>query len=326
MATRAFAATPVSSLVASIELAVGGAVAFSCAPVSSLAAACDIYGSTQALACAPVTSLNSECSLFSSSVNFGCTPVSSLRACCDLTGTSDMRGMSLCDLVSDLIMMWGIDRRSSAPHYVITRALTDINFALQTMWNRAEERTYWTESTLTLTIPATTSSLALTDSIQNVNGPCRLASDKRNLTPTGTLAELESFIDTYLDGFTSDVPIAYHIERGRQDATDPARCVLHVAPAPVAETNLLLEVTLEAPRYVLGDLATCPLLPIPHRYVESLLLPIARMRASSFYLFSQPDRLPQIEAEFMEASRALGLADPLPGNSGDQRQRRGGEA
>jgi hypothetical protein len=90
--------------------------------------------------------------------------------------------------------------------------------------------------------------------------------------------------------------------------------------------DLILSVTLEAPRYTAGDLAGCPLLPIPHRYVESLLLPIARYRAASFYHFEQPDRMPQIEAEYAEAARAIGLADPLPGNSGDQRTRRGGDA
>lgn len=223
-------------------------------------------------------------------------------------------------------MMWGMDRQRSAPAYALNRALTDVNFALQTLWNRAEERTYWTESTLAITLPAAQASIALPDAIQNVNGPCRIAATKRELTPAGTLSELDAFADTFLDGGAATLPVVYHVERGRQDATDPAGCILHVSPAPINETGLLLEVTLEAPRYTAGDLAACPLLPIPHRYVESLLLPIARYRAASFYHFEQPDRMPQIEAEYAEAARAIGLADPLPGNSGDQRPRRGGDA
>ena len=92
---------------------------------------------------------------------------------------------------------------------------------------------------------------------------------------------------------------------------------MKVAPAPAEPTELMVDVVLEAPRFTWNDVDRCPRVPMPHRYVESLLLPIARYQAMSGHLAVAPERRAQIEAEYAAARLGLELADPLPGKSGD---------
>ena len=248
---------------------------------------------------------------------------SRMEAYLDLTGASDLLGMSVCQVVDEILSMWGMFCRKSAPDFARDRALNDLNAAMQMVWNNAEGRDYWANETLTLTLADGESSIDLADDIQNVIGPCRRADNRRPLVPIGTIGELETFSDLYLDGETTNEPLAYHVERMTQSGVDPAKCVLHVTPAVVgASFSFLLNVVKEAPRFRSDDLITCPVIPIPHRYVETLLLPIAKYLASSYYLFRQQELKPTIDREYQRASISLGLADPLPGNAGDNRNKR----
>lgn len=238
-----------------------------------------------------------------------------------ITGGNDSRGVSLCGVVHEVLMLWGIACIKNAPKFAIERAINDVNAALQMIWNHAADRTYWTGSTLTLNFADGAMKIDLPNSIQNVIGPCRRADNKRPLVPVGTMGELDTFSDLYLDSQTAEEPLAYHVERLAQTGTDPARCILHVTPEVQGDAmDLELDVVMEAPRFIISDLDTCPLIPIPHQYVETLLLPIARYRAAGFtMLFNRPERQEVIDREYEESRLALGLADPLPGNSGDNR-------
>lgn len=245
----------------------------------------------------------------------------SAAATASLTGTESANGVSLCAVVKELLNLWGIEGVCNAPDFAVERALNDVNGAMQTIWNQAADRNYWTSSTLTLTFSAGVSSQDLPSNIQNVVGPCRRSDNRRPLATIGTIGELETFSDLYLDGETADEPLAYHIERMNQSGQDPAKTVLHVTP-PVtgADMDLLLEVVTEAPRFYVGDLSECPILPIPHRYTESLFMPILRYKASSFWLFNNSESKPTIDRDYQLAMEAIGAADPLPGKSGDNKE------
>lgn len=247
-------------------------------------------------------------------------------ASANIVGGSDTDGLSICEIVDRTLETWGIFCRKGATkiEFAIARAVSDINHALQLVWSNAEGRTYWTNETITVTVSADASSEDLPDNIQNVTGTCRRADNKQPLTLIGTVGELETFNDSFLDGEQAESPIAYHIERLSQSGNEPARCIFHVNQAVDDDTDFLLEVVREAPRYSPTDIDTCPLIPIPHQYVESLLLPIVRYQASTFYLFRQMDQKPAIEAEYKKALEQLGLSDPLPNFAGDNRKN-GGE-
>ena len=242
-------------------------------------------------------------------------------ATASLTGVESANGVSLCAVVNEVLNLWGIEGVCNAPDFAIDRAVADVNGAMQTIWNQAKDRNYWTSSTLTLTFTDGDTSKDLPSNIQNVVGPCRRSDNKRPLATVGTIGELETFSDLYLDGETADEPLAYHIERMNQAGQDPAKTVLHITPPVVgADVALLLEVVTEAPRFYVGDLNECPILPIPHRYTESLFMPILRYKASSFWLFNNGESKPTIDRDYQLAMEAIGAADPLPGKSGDNKE------
>ena len=238
-----------------------------------------------------------------------------------LSEEPETKGLSVFDAIADILTLWGVACPNSAADFMLRRAFSDLNNALQTVWNRAEERDYWTNETLSLTLNDGDSSVTLPNNVQNVTGPCRISGSNRQLTATGTAGELELFSSLYLDGATVAEPVAYHIGRSRQQRNDPAKIVLSVAPpvsgSPVA---FLLDVVKEAPRYGIQDLKTRPVIPIPHAYAESLLMPVARYKASGFYLFVGGEQKETIDREFQQAAVAIGLADPLPGKAGDNKE------
>lgn len=313
-------ATPISYVIAAGQLS-GNASLLSARPTSFAVGAGMLSGSAEILAAYPTTYAVADGVLGGNAKLLAARPITRATATATLTGASDTHGSSLCDVLDEVLGMWGMFSRCSAPAFAIERAIGDINAALQVVWNNADGRNYWSSDTLTITLADTESSQNLPDDIQNVTGPCRRADNKRPLVPIGTIGELETFSDLYLENETSDEPLAYHIERTNQTGADPAKTVFHVTP-PVSGASLgfLLEVTKEAPRYTTGDLTSCPVIPIPHRYVETLLLPIARYQASTFYLFRKADQKETIDREYQQARISLGLADPLPGKAGDNKE------
>lgn len=321
-ATASFQALPVTAAVAAFALT-GATSSFDARPITSAVAAFSLTGATSSFAARPITVAEASFTLSGATKTFSARPVTAAEASFNLTGAQDEHGMSVCDLVDEMLGMCGITCRKQAPGFIIERVIRDINTSLQLVWNNAEGRNYWTNSTLTITLTDGQASSDLPDNVQNVVGPCRLQTTKRQLTPIGTLSELENFADLYLDGGTAAQPLGFHIERLAQAETDPAKCVLHVAPAVSgASIAFLLEVVTEAPRFVVGDLQSCPLVPIPHSYVESLLLPIARYELTTCYLFRKPELKDAIDTNYKRAMVSLGLADPLPGNAGDNVKKR----
>lgn len=231
-------------------------------------------------------------------------------------------GLGACDVIREALLLWGFEYPCSAPDFAKTRALNDLNASMQIVWNQARDRSYWTREQLTISLASGISSQDLSDSVQNVIGPARLASSLRPLSPIGTRAELDQFVDLFLDGDTPAEPVAYYIERLNQAGKEPVKCTLHVTPAPTEDTDFLLDVVNEAPRFSWNDIDSCPRIPIPHRYVESLLLPIVRFQAMNFHLFVGDERREQIAQEYASARALLEEADPLPGKAGDNTNRR----
>lgn len=314
-------ASPASALVATAVLS-GKTAKLSANPTSSLAATAVLSGKTASLRAAPVSSLVATATLSGKTKSLAANPASSLRASMTLTGIGATRGLTLCDVVKEVLLVWGLQGKCAAPDYAVSRAINDVNAALQTIWNQAPDRNYWTSSTITITFADGESEQALADDIQNVVGPCRLESNNRTLSPVGTIGEIETFTDTYLDGAAGSQPLAYHVNRQRQSEDDPAKCTLIIAPPASGETDILLEVVKEAPRYLVSDLNSCPIIPIPHKYVETLLLPVARYLATSFMMFTNQDAKKAIDDDYLMAMRAIGIADPLPGKAGDNLDRR----
>ena len=324
MAIQDVAASPITAGTGSVTLTVASVIAVAASPVTVAVGTVKLSTSqTVSVAASPLTIAQGNMTLSTSAVmQVAAAPITYGTCRVNLTGASDTRGMSVCEVVNDLLALWGIFCRKTAPPFALARALSDLNTALQTMWNCSAERSYWSSSKLDITVTANTDSANLPDNIQNVIGPCRVKSTLQPLSPLGTIGEFESFADLYLDGQTASRSLAYYIDRSNQDATDPAKLVLRVAPTSNAQQMFTLEVVTEPPRFTVADLYACPLLPIPHQYVETLLLPLARYFASGFEMFTAKDQKESIDRNYLIAKQALGLADPLPGKAGDNFNRR----
>lgn len=339
----AVAATPVSAAMAVATLT-GATASFRCDTISAYSAISALSGATLTIGAAPVASvvvdfaingrnadvkacpasvLSAWCSLSGATATISASSSSACTVLANLTGASDSHGMSVPDVVKEMLGLCGIFGLDSAPDFALEWAINGVNASLQTVWNHAEDRNYWSSDTMTIALADGVDSFDLPNDIQNVVGPCRRADNLRPLVPIGTIGELETFSDLYLDGETAAEPLAYHINRMAQAGNDPAKCVFNVTPAVAgAALSFLLEVVREAPRYTFEDLRVAPVIPIPHRYVESLLLPIVRYHASSFSLFIAKDQKETIDRNYQAALVALGLADPLPGKAGDNINKR----
>jgi hypothetical protein len=237
---------------------------------------------------------------------------STASANADLVRTS----LTICDVVRDVLLLWGIEQPCNAPKMAKISAVNILNQAMQVLWNQAKDRNYWTQSTLSQSISSGVSTLILTDSIQNVVGPARLSTGE-TLVPLANISELENFQNSFLENTASNMPCAYFIERNYQPGGDPARCTLMLAPAPTVNITLNLDVVTESPHYTIIDLDVCPICPIPHKYVESLLLPVSRYLAMHSHLFIQRERQEAIVQSYTQARQLLDVADPLPGLSGE---------
>ena len=291
-------------------------------PMTEFSGSVKLSSNNSGITAAPVTGILGSVTLSSKNASITATPLTMFLGKVNVSN-GITSGMTVCGVVKEMLALWDIFDVQSAPDFAVERAVNDLNASLQMVWNHADDRNYWSSDTMTITLAHTESTFDLPSDIQNVVGPCRLASNNRPLVPLGTVGELETFRDLYLDGETSTEPLAYHINRMSQTGNDPAKIVFCVVPeVSGAATDFYLEVVRNAPRFAMTDMNACPVIPIPHSYVESLLLPIARYHASSFSLFNAKDLKDSIDRDYLQARVALGLSDPLPGKAGDNIDRR----
>lgn len=224
--------------------------------------------------------------------------------------------LGVCDLMDEILWLWGLTNYCSVDKHIKERAINDINASLQVLWSKARDVDYWSRTTLNVNFTTAQKTAILPDNVQNIVGHVRLINGQP-LAPLQTRGELDSYPMYYLGTSTremlNDTPQAYYSERLNQSGEDPVRINLHVIPQPHEDMEVLVDVVTESPRYRCNDVLECTSVPIPHKYVESILLPIVRYRAMSFYLFIKPERTDMIIAEYQEALIQLGVNDPIQG-------------
>lgn len=226
------------------------------------------------------------------------------------------------DILNEIALMWGLRGECELKDHDRRRALHDLNRAMQVLWNRAPDRKYWTQGSLEITFAAGVGVIDMGDSVQNVVGEVSLG-DGRPLVGVGTISEIEQFETLFLDSKPPGRPVGYHVERINQEGHDPARCRIHLSPTPTVTTTVVVDVVFEPPRFSVADIARNKPVPIPHRYAESLLLPVVRYYAAQYWQSQvSEEQRRTIDGDYREVAGLLGMADPLPGLSGDNRARR----
>ena len=142
-----------------------------------------------------------------------------------------------------------------------------------------------------------------------------LRSEDTPLRPIASRGQLESWRQT-TGAYQTGHPEYYYISRTKSTDKDSTSISLEVRPHPdlgqgVAVGTLSVDVATEPPRFSWLDVVAASNVPIPHRYVESLFLPIVRYRAtvSQYYVGTQ-ETSASIQAGYQSALAQYGMVDP----------------
>jgi hypothetical protein len=236
-----------------------------------------------------------------------------LEARCTLLARlgSTNRAPTLNRVATQVYVLWGMEVSSAATiNFRRSQVIEVINAALQVIYSAAKAVDYFARATMPLTFAPDQSSQVLDSSIQSLLGPVRLADSKQPLSPVETINDFHSYDDIYASAATS--PRIYFLDRANAAGRDNAGLTLRIAPAPTVETALEIEYAQQAPRFVESDIMADTTVPMPHAYVESLLLPIVKHIAASDTLFKRQELRPAIAADYNRASLMLGIVDPEP--------------
>ena len=222
-------------------------------------------------------------------------------------------GLTLRDIAGDVLSVWNKRLSANLQTDVKDRVMIDINSALQLIYSRAKWLNYFNRETQTVTIPASQTTVALSNRIQSLLGEVRLDdAGKTTLWPANTLGEIENFGVAFqgLANGQAGTPVAYYLDRRGSSSSESL--TFHVAPSPEVDTDVLIEVALDAPRFGWLDVENAASIQLPHDYVEALLLPLCRMAATSYRLFVDgQEKSGTITQQYYKARQMLGLVDPV---------------
>lgn len=222
--------------------------------------------------------------------------------------------LTLPALYADALAVVGLYNPAGAPSFMRDRALADINGALQLMQLAGED--FYSREEITLTIPSGNASVEISEPVQRVLEPVRLAASGRTLIRLETRTQYQDFGALYY-GTTAELdpgtPVAYFVEGTRAPGADSVSLRFYVVPKPEEPTEITVPVVQEPPNYCVADLTNPAVIPpVPHKYHETILRPLVRhaMTTSTFFSESDAGRLPDIRADYQRALSLLGLAAP----------------
>lgn len=221
--------------------------------------------------------------------------------------------------------LWGYQLRSVQDISIGLPAITAwLNSAMQIIYSRADRLNFFNRETLSLTV-GNTGKLPLDSEIQKVLGPVRLAASKKTLRPLASESAFDQFNVRFLDDSSSPpaYPLAYWLEsKMAGENPDTVGLTLHLTPAPINDTEVLVDAVKEAVRYSEMDFRTFTPLRLPHRWAESILLPLVKKWAMGDTLMPPSTRQAvekEINEQYANAMSILGLADPVePANQASQ--------
>lgn len=228
--------------------------------------------------------------------------------------TQPDQGLTVTDVINDILLLWGVAIPETAPAYMLTRAIHDMNAALQMVWGLAKDSDYFTRQTITLSFGVGISELTLPTNVLTILGPARYQSNGQPLRPLTNRSQYDSYGPIFLGqlsfGVSNGPPQAFFIEKLNIAEPDDVTNIMHVVPAPTVTTPLLLDVSVQAPRYVFSDYLTATPVEFPQKYVDSVLLPFCRYKAMTSYLLTNADLRPSLVADYQSAMRVIGAVDP----------------
>lgn len=225
--------------------------------------------------------------------------------------------MNIGKIASDIAQVWGFPAFSNVPPFGQERIRIDINMAIQQMQDCGED--FYGREEIEVTLVAGTSEYELANSVQSVLDPVKLLDETplRKLTTRGQMLYYGQLFKNRLNNDVPDgPPEAYFVETLREtsDSEDNVRTIMHFLPAPTSgdlANKPVVPVIKVANLFSAAQLtAGTATLPVAHRYIESILLPLARYNATTCFLFYKGESMPKYETDYLRALQLLGAADP----------------
>lgn len=217
------------------------------------------------------------------------------------------------DVLQHIFSIWGRSACTDCQDNEVQRdAVACLNHALQTLYSNARRLDWFSREELSVTVTGGTNSITLAQAVQTVLGPVRLvesASEKLPLQELRRQCDFDAFVDLAYGGsaYAPERPRAYMLSSARQTNEDGVALTLYVTPTPADDADLAVDVVKEPERYSWSDVRNGTRLRVPHKYVESLLIPVALKWASRYRHFTRREMQPQLDESYATAQVALGL-------------------
>lgn len=228
--------------------------------------------------------------------------------------------MTSSDLYEDLLRKLYIEDPSALSGTILAGLQADvlsaINRAFQTIWT-APNSEHFTRKHFTFNTAGGTSSYALDATVQKILGPVKLDGATPHISPLKNRADFDYYL-TRFKGQLSDSgsnarPEVYFLERLYANAAEATVVNMLLKPTPDAVYAVDFEASIEAPNFTQAQVEADTDLPMPHGYIESILLPISRWYTTRSHYF-MPDKrqgeLSVMKIDYEEAMRQIGLTDP----------------
>ena len=220
-------------------------------------------------------------------------------------------GLLLADVARAVYALWGYEGIQNLSTISVGRERIAewCNAAMQLIYAQSARLEYFNRSELTLLV-GTSGSVALPATVQRIQGDARLAAG-RSLKPLSSRSQVTDFATLY----GSSAPIGFLVDSQREESVDSLGLTLYLAPAPSDDVEVTVDVTLEPPRWNSSDLLSGLVIPLPHKWVETLFMPLVRKWAagdSRMPKSARASQMQEIDAQYSTAREILGLADIQP--------------
>jgi hypothetical protein len=229
-------------------------------------------------------------------------------------GSGELRGpdktLSLWDVGRLIYALWGYEVTDLRAISIGRERLVALcNAAMQLIFSRADTLDYFNRQQLTISV-STSGTVALDSSIQKIQGPARIGTS--TLRTLASRSEYDSFAALVLGDSTLAAPIAFYVEPTRAALGDSVALSLNLIPLPTDTVSVVLDVSMEPPRYDVVDMMQGTVLQLPHKWAETLFIPLVRKWACADSLMPTSRRtamMGEINEHYATAQRLLGLAD-----------------
>lgn len=227
--------------------------------------------------------------------------------------------MNSLELKQDLLRKLYIEDSSALTGVILdgleADVVTAINESFQSLWTAPFD--HFRRKHFTFPTVIGTSAYTLDQTVQDVLGPVKANDATPHLRPIKDRGDFDNYATRFKKALTNSSsnarPEAYFLERLFRDAADSALIKMLLTPAPDAVYTIDMEASTEAPSFTLAEIDSAVALPIPHQYVETVLLPIARMNVTRSHYFladERPTELQKMEQDFIAARKQIGDTDP----------------